>query len=52
MPVVTEYRVISESEGWITEYDTKAKAERRANELNQERGVPDDHYVEKVSEVF
>lgn len=52
MTVITEYRVISETEGWITEYNSREKAEQRANELNAESGVPDDHYVEQVDEVF
>lgn len=52
MPTITKYRVISESEGWITEYESRVKAEQRATDLNRERGVPEDHYVKEVEEVF
>jgi len=52
MAVITEYRVISDSEGWITEYGDRESARKRAEQLNQETGVPDDHYVEQVDEVF
>jgi hypothetical protein len=42
-----EYRVISETDGWITEYNNKKDAERFAQEANEEHGLPADHYVER-----
>lgn len=45
--IITEYRVVSETDGYITQYDTRADAESRADQLNNENGVPDDHHVEK-----
>ena len=51
MPTVTEYRVISASDGWITEYNDRDSAEERADQLNNMHGVPDDHYVKKYTEV-
>jgi len=52
MPTETEYRVISESEGWVTERDERESAEDRAEEFNQDPRLPDDHYVEEHTEVF
>ena len=52
MPVITEYRVVSESEGWITERNSRESAEKRKEELNNMNGIPNDHYVEKVDEVL
>ena len=52
MPTLTEYRIISESEGWITESDDKEYAQKRAAEMNAESSLPDDHYVEEHTEHF
>jgi hypothetical protein len=52
MVVKTEYRVISESDGWVTEYDTEDKAEQRARELDNKGDLPSDHYVEEHKEVW
>jgi len=48
MKTVTEYRVVSDKDGWITEYRDRDKAKDRAQKLNQEAGVPEDHHVEDV----
>jgi len=41
----TEYRVISDLEGHITQYDDKERAEEAAEHYNKMDGVPDDHGV-------
>lgn len=42
-----EYRVVSDTDGWITEYDNRQDAKKRAEQLNDEHGVPNDHHVEE-----
>ena len=49
---IVRWRVISESEGHVTDRDSRADAEKRADEMNEEVGLPDDHHVEKHVEVY
>lgn len=49
---VTEYRVVSATEGHVAEYDNKTDAKERANEMNNEVGLPNDHSVEECTENY
>jgi len=51
MPVAhTEYRIISDVDGYVSECSTRNAAEELAEQYNEESDLPNDHTVEEHTE--
>ena len=51
MPVAhTEYRIISDVDGYVSECSTRDAAEELAEQYNNEDAFPNDHTVEEHTE--
>jgi len=46
----TEYRIISDVDGYVSECSTRDAAEELAEQCNEEDGIPNDHTVEEHTE--
>jgi len=47
MTEYVEWRVVSDTDGYVTECTTEAAADEVADNLNVEDGLPNDHAVKK-----